>query len=193
MTQLVSLVFILWKVIYSVDSTFQRLNNRGLDSNVNSTCQVFYVFIQEGFRKFLPWLPSNDVSPLGGNCPRGNCNTSGDWVKWLCGHNWRSLRLHFTIFRSMAWCPWGSSYRWVKGQMSLLPQVSHYAYASVSSTGDGTQCREKWRQCHTKDVSKYRARIGSILETGIGVPPLISFPKKIIQCRLNLSLHVRNF
>ena len=54
MTQLVSLVFILWKVIYSVDSTFQRLNNRGLDSNVNSTCQVFYVFIQEGFRKFLP-------------------------------------------------------------------------------------------------------------------------------------------
>ena len=54
MTQLVSLAFILWKVIYSVDNTFQRLNNRGLDSNVNSTCQVFYVFIQEGFRKFLP-------------------------------------------------------------------------------------------------------------------------------------------
>ena len=41
MTQLVSLAFILWKVIYSVDNTFQRLNNRGLDSNVNSTCQVF--------------------------------------------------------------------------------------------------------------------------------------------------------
>ena len=38
MTQLVSLAFILWKVIYSVDSTFLRLNNRGLDSNVNSTC-----------------------------------------------------------------------------------------------------------------------------------------------------------
>ena len=82
MTQLVSLAFILWKVIYSVDSTFQRLNNRGLYSNVNSTCQVFYVefyvFLQEGFRKFLPRLPSNDVSPLGGNCARGNCNTSGD-------------------------------------------------------------------------------------------------------------------
>ena len=92
----------------------------------------FYVFLQEGFGRFLPRLPSNDVSPLGGDCPRGNCNTSGDWVKWLCGHNWRSLRLHFTIFRSMAWCPWGSSYRWVKGQMTLLPQVSHYAYASAS-------------------------------------------------------------
>ena len=39
MTQLVSLAFILWKVIYSVDSTFQRLNNRGLDSHVNSTCK----------------------------------------------------------------------------------------------------------------------------------------------------------
>ena len=39
MTQLVSLAFILWKVIYLVDNTFQRLNNRGLNSNVNSTCK----------------------------------------------------------------------------------------------------------------------------------------------------------
>lgn len=176
MTQVVSLVFILWKVIYSVDSTFQRLKNRGLDSNVNGTCQVFffYIFIQEGFRKFLPRLPSNDVSPLGENCPRGNCNTSGDWVKWLCGHYWGSLRLHFTIFRSMAWCPWGSSYRSVKRSSGPLATGILLGLRQCQ-----LDWRREWRQWHTKDVSKYRARrIGWILETDIGVPPLISFTNK---------------
>ena len=43
MTQLVSLILIRWKVIYSVDSAIQRLNNQGQISTRESNCVIQWI------------------------------------------------------------------------------------------------------------------------------------------------------
>ena len=61
--------------------------------------------------------------------------------------------------------------------MALLPQVSHLAYASARTFYLILRVRlETGHNAVKSDVSVML--IGSILETGTGLPPLIGFTKK---------------